>query len=132
MKALLIGLQLIGDSQLKPQLDNPAFTGPFAKSNLSRAYFQTGVASLDKFYEAMDLESYLPEDKDWIKNWVGGAWRTLRASDGAGGRVSSVDRVDAPKIRKVFDIISELKKLAGGEMAAAAGLTVGFNELDGD
>ena len=34
-------------------------------------YYEAGVESLDSFYDAMELESYLAADKDWVKNWAG-------------------------------------------------------------
>jgi uncharacterized protein len=135
VKALLVGIQLVADSEIKPRLDEKTaatFTGPFAKSNLSRDYFQSGVASLGRLYDSMALESYLADDKAWVKNWAGGAWRTLKASDGAGGGVDAAASGDKPPVRKVFDMLSGLRKLAAAEMTVAAGLTVGFNELDGD
>jgi uncharacterized protein len=135
VKALLVGIQLVADSEVKPRLDQKtaaAFTGPFAKSSLSRDYFQSGVASLGRLYDAIALESYLADDKAWVKNWAGGAWRTLKASDGAGGGVDAAASGEKPPVRKVFDMLSGLRKLAAAEMTVAAGLTVGFNELDGD
>lgn len=133
VKAFVTGLQLIADSEVKPRLDaKTAFQGPFAKSNLSKAYFEAGVASLDTFYEAMALESYLAEEKDWVKNWTGGAWRTLKASDGSGGRASGIAKGDEPPLQKVMGMFSGLRKIVIAELSVAAGLTVGFNELDGD
>ncbi len=133
VKALLVGFQLIADGEVKPRLDaNSTFSGPYAKANLSKGYFEAGVLSLEKLYDSMDLEGYLPEEKDWVKNWAGGAWRTMKASDGAGGRGVGVAKGDAPPRRKVFDMNSGLRKLVFGEISVAAGLTVGFNELDGD
>ncbi|MEQ1652236.1 MAG: imelysin family protein [Hyphomicrobium sp.] len=133
VKALLTGLQLIGDGQVKPRVDGgDKFQGPYAKANLSGGYYEAGVASLGAFYDTLELESFLPEDKDWVKNWAGGAWRTMRESDGAGGRGPGVAKGQQPPVRKVFDMFSGLRKLVAAEMSAAAGLTVGFNELDGD
>lgn len=133
VKALLVGFQLIGDGQVKPHIDAKVpFAGPYAKSSLSKFYFSAGVASLDTLYEAMALESYLPEDKDWVKNWAGGAWKTLKASDGAGGRADGVAKGDEQPVKKVLAMFSGLRKLVTGELSVAAGLTVGFNELDGD
>ena len=133
VKALLIGLQVTADNQVKPRLDaNSTFAGPYAKSGLAQEYFKASIASLQQLYDVMNLESYLPDDKNWVKNWAGGAWRTMVASDGAGGHVAGVANEDAPPVRKVFDMISGLRKLVAGQMSVAAGLTVGFNELDGD
>lgn len=133
VKALLVGLQLIGDGQVKPHIEaTTPFVGPYAKSNLPALYYKAGVDSLEQFYEALSLESYLASDKDWVKTWAGGAWRTMKASNGSGGRGEGVAKGDEPPVRKVFGMITGLRKLVVGELSVAAGLTVGFNELDGD
>ena len=80
----------------------------------------------------LSLRTFSSPTKDWVKNWVGGAWRTIEASDGAGGRSQKAQRDDAPPLREVFDKMNGLRKLVVGEMTVDAGLTVGFNELDGD
>ena len=134
VKALLTGLQLLGDSQVKPRVDakEKSLTGPFEKSNLTREYYMAGAGSLEALYQAMDLEGYLAEDKDWVKNWAGGTWRTIRDSDGAGGAAPGVKTSDAPPLRELHSKISGLRQLVGKEIASAAGLSLGFNELDGD
>lgn len=133
IKALLTGLALTADLQLKPQVDAKLkLAPPFSKTNLQRAYFEANVASLKQLYEALKLEEFLPSDKDWVRNWSGGAWRAILASDGSGGLVSNMGRENAPAIREVFDRMNGLRKLIIGQMSVAAGLTVGFNELDGD
>ena len=133
VKTLLTGFQLIADSEIKPQVEKKrGFDGPYAKANLSKAYYAAGITSLDKLYQVMGLENFLDEDKDWVKNWAGGAWRTLRESDGAGGAAAGVPKQYAPSLRKVFDMLTGIRKLVVGEMSQAAGLAVGFNELDGD
>jgi predicted lipoprotein len=135
VKAMLVGFQLLGDGQLKPKLDAAAsakFSGPFAKSDLSKAYFGAAVASLEKFYNALALESYLADDKTWVKGWAQNAWRNMKASDGAGGRAERASKDEAPSVQKVFEMIGGLRKLVTAELSTAAGLTLGFNELDGD
>jgi uncharacterized protein len=145
VKALLTGLQLLGDTQAKPRLqaqdkaahdavvaDKISVTGPFEKSDLAREYFMSGAKSAEALYLAMDLEGYLPEDKDWVRNWAGGAWKTIRESNGAGGVAPGVKKKDAPPLRELVSKIGALRQLIGKEMASAAGLTLGFNELDGD
>ncbi len=135
VKALLVGFQLVADSEVKPRLDDKTsstFKGPFAKSNLAKDYFRAGVVSLSRLYDALALEAYLADDKRWVKDWVGGAWHNLKASDGAGGNSIAAAQSDPPPARKVFDLLSGLRKLSASELSVAAGLTVGFNELDGD
>jgi predicted lipoprotein len=135
LKALLTGLQFINDVELKPKLEKKSGhvpQGPFARLGLQSVYFQSGIASLRTFYDAMQLESYLADDKMWIKSWAKGAWQTFSQSDGAGGAAPGVKTKDPPKLRQVVSQIGGLRQLIGKEMASAAGLAIGFNELDGD
>ena len=139
VKALLVGFQLLADVQVKPRFEatrkqegHVSLAGPYEKSGLVKAYYAASVTSLEQFYNTLAMEDFLPEEQDWVKNWAGGAWRTMRASDGVGGRRPEVGRDDTPSLRELFDKITGLRKLVSREMAASAGLTVGFNELDGD
>ena len=133
VKAMLTGFQLVATTEIEPQvLKKRGFDGPYAKSNLTKPYFRAGVDSIDAYYQAMALDAFLDDDKDWVKNWTGGAWRTLRESDGAGGVVAGVPKTFAAPVRKVFDMLIGLRKLVVGELSPAAALAVGFNELDGD
>lgn len=133
VKALLTGLSLTADLQLKPQVKPSLKLVPaFEKSGLQKAFYASSIESLRSLYDALALEDYLTPDNAWIKNWVGGAWRTIESSDGVGGRSRTAHRDDAPPVREVFDKMNGLRKLVIGEMSVAAGLTVGFNELDGD
>lgn len=133
MKSVLTGLQLTGDVLVKPRLD-PKFAsgGAFEKSGLSKDFYMASVTSLSELYDATAIESYLPEDKDWARNWAGGTWRAIKASDGLGGAASSAANADAPSLKELLARISGLRQLVSKEMIPAAGLTVGFNELDGD
>lgn len=140
VKAFLTGLSLVGDGEVKPRLDaNAKFQPPFEKSGLAHDYFVFGVRSLAELYETLDLEAFVPEEKQWVHGWTAGAWRTLRQSDGAGGRSAQAEggaNSDAagepPPLRKVHGMFTGLRKIMLTELAPAAGLTVGFNELDGD
>jgi len=133
VKSLLVGLSLTADLQLKPQIDSKVkLTPPFQKSGLQKVYFLATIASLRDLYDALDLESYLKPDKLWMKNWLSGAWRTIQSSDGAGGRAPGAARPDAPPVREAFDKLNGMRNLISNQLSTAAGLTVGFNELDGD
>lgn len=132
MKSLLTGLQLTGDVLVKPRLDAKFSGGAFEKANASKDFYRHTVASLDEMYEVSGIESYLPEDKDWARNWAGGTWRAIKASDGTGGTAQGVAKADAPPLKELMSRISGMRQLLSKEMIPAAGLTVGFNELDGD
>lgn len=133
VKALLTGLSLTGDLQMKPQFDKKIrLTPPLSKLGLQKAYYAANVNSLKQLYDALNLEGFLGADKDWVRNWCGGAWRAIISSDGAGGLMPHSIREEAPTPREVFDRMGGLRKLVIGQMTTAAKLTVGFNELDGD
>jgi predicted lipoprotein len=133
VKALLMGLSLTADLQLKPQIDPKLkLAPPYEKAGLQKEFYSASIASLRGLYDALALEDFLKPSNDWVKNWVGGAWRTIDASDGVGGRSEKAQRKDAPSLREVFDKMNGLRKLVVGEMCVDAGLTIGFNELDGD
>lgn len=133
VKALIVGLGLDADLQIKPQIDHKIrLAPPYEKSGLQKAYYAATVASLHKLYDAIDLESWLPPDRLWMKDWVTGTWRTLESSDGAGGRAPHAKRDDAPTLREVFDRTNGLRNIVANRLSVSAKLTVGFNELDGD
>ena len=133
VKALLVGLSLTADLQVKPQIDAKIkLTPPYQKSGLQKAFYAASIASLHELYDTLQLEDYLTPDKLWMKDWVVGTWRTLESSDGAGGRSPQAQRDDAPTPRDVFDRTNGLRNMVSNRLSVAAKLTVGFNELDGD
>ncbi len=133
VKALLVGLSLTGDLQLKPQIDDKVkLTPPYQKSGLQKEFYAASIASLHELYDTLQLEDYLTPDKLWMKDWVTGTWRVLEASDGAGGLSAHAKRDDAPTPREVFDRTNGLRNMVSNRLSVAAKLTVGFNELDGD
>lgn len=133
VKALIVGLSLTGDLQVKPHVDPKIrLAPPYAKSGLQAAFYEASIASLHQLYDTLQLESWLPPDRFWMKDWVSGTWRTLESSDGAGGRSPYAKREDAPTAREVFDRTNGLRNMVANRLSVAAKLTVGFNELDGD
>ncbi len=133
VKALIVGLSLTADLQVKPQVDTKIrLTPPYEKSGLQNAFYEASIASLHQLYDTLQLESWLTPDKLWMKDWVTGTWRTLESSDGAGGRAPQGKREDAPTPREVFDRTNGLRNMVANRLSVAAKLTVGFNELDGD
>lgn len=133
VKALIVGLGLTADLQVKPQIDPKIrLAPPYDKSGLQKAYYAASIASLHQLYDILDLESWLPPDRLWMKDWVAGTWRTLESSDGVGGRAPHAKRDDAPTLREVFDRTNGLRNMVANRLSVAAKLTVGFNELDGD
>jgi len=133
VKSFLVGMSLTADLQLKPQVDTKIrLLPPYNKSGLQKQVFAASIASLHQLYDAMQLEAYLKPDMSWMKGWSQGTWRTIESVDGAGGRSPHAQRKDTPTSREVFDRMNGLRNIVANRLSIAAGLTVGFNELDGD
>ena len=139
-RALITGLQMIQDREVVPMIaaqanpDKPPRL-PFSRSGLAARYIASGVASTKALYEAMALARSVPPDKTWMPRWISAAFERL-ARD-APAAVEGIGRAkDNPNrerdLRMVRFHIEGIRKLVGREMAPAAGLTIGFNELDGD
>lgn len=138
VRALITGLQMIQDREVTPMLaatpDKPARL-PFARAGLSKGYLASGVASTAALYEALGLGRGMPAEKAWMPRWVSAAFERLArdgppAVEGMGRAKDNSDR--ARELRMIRFHIDGIRKLVGREIAPQAGLTIGFNELDGD
>lgn len=139
-RALITGLQMIQDREIAPMiavLPTPDKTPrlPFQRSGLTTRYVGSGVASTKALYEAMGLARSLPDKKAWMPRWIGVAFERL-ARD-APAAIEGIPRAkDNPERQRELRIvrfhIEGIRKLVGRELAPAAGLQIGFNELDGD
>jgi uncharacterized protein len=139
-RALITGLQMIHDREVVPMIaavatpDKPPRL-PFTRSGLSARYIASGIASARALYETMGLARSVPNDKAWMPRWIAAAFERL-ARD-APAAVESIPRAKgnperARELRMVRFHVEGIRKLVGREIAPLAGLTIGFNELDGD
>ena len=139
-RALITGLQMIQDRQVMPMIaaintPNRQPRLPFARAGLSARYIASGVASVQALYEAMGLARTVSGDKSWMPRWIGEAFHRLArdapaAVEGIGRARDNPDR--ERELRMVRFHVEGIRKLVGRELAPAAGLQIGFNELDGD
>lgn len=139
-RALITGLQMIQDREVAPMIaaittpDKPPRL-PFQRSGLSARYIVSGIASAKALYETMGLAGSVPSDKAWMPRWINVAFERL-ARD-APAAVENISRAKdhkdrARELRMVRFHVEGIRKLVGREIAPLAGLTIGFNELDGD
>lgn len=139
-RALITGLQMIQDREIAPMIaalqtpDKPPRL-PFSRSGLSARYAAAGVASAKALYDTMDLARRMPSDKAWMPRWINSAFQRLSrdapsAIEGIPDAKNNPER--ARDLRMVRFHIEGIRKLVGREIAPLAGLTIGFNELDGD
>lgn len=139
-RALITGLQMIQDREVVPMIEAVAAPQkvprlPFSRSGLSARYIAAGIASAEALYKAMGLARSVPGDKAWMTRWIGAAFERLAqdAPDAVKGIPDAKDNPDrARQLRMVRFHVEGIRKLVGREIAPLAGLTIGFNELDGD
>ena len=156
VKAMLTGIQLIRDHQLDPllraatkieaaqsqennwpaNLPRDLRTLPFYKSGLSERFLQSSVATLEELSQLLHLQVFTPENKSWLSSWLPTAFAQLKS----GTKTLAIPTKIRPSTNSLT--VANLRKMrfyAGGltgayakHLAPAAGLTIGFNELDGD
>jgi predicted lipoprotein len=139
-RALITGLQMIQDREVVPMINAMAMPDkpprlPFSRSGLSARYIASGIASTQALYETMGLARNVSGDKAWMPRWISEAFQRL-ARD-APAAVEEIPRAKdntqrARDLRMVRFHVEGIRKLVGRELAPAAGLQIGFNELDGD
>jgi predicted lipoprotein len=139
VRSLLTGLQLIQEHQVVPELDalikkKKPPRQPYARAGASAAYLRSGLSSLQSLYGMLGLDSYVPEDKAWIKAWVPNAFAHLNSAVAIFAKdpedISDPERLRALRMMKFH--LNGMRHIIGRVQAEAAGLTIGFNELDGD
>ncbi len=146
VRALLTGLQLVQDRQIRPRYDTLLGVAkttrlPFERSGLGLIYLDAGVASLKDFSERFGLTSHAPANKAWMRGWVDRAFATLLRDapqvplrPSVPADVAGIDK-QGPEITLVRQMrfhLNGLRHMIGRELAPAAELSIGFNELDGD
>ena len=139
-RALVTGLQMIQDRQVAPLMAASASPGkpltlPFAPSGLSARYVAAEIGSLKALYETMGLGRDVPKNKAWMPRWIPMAFERL-AHDAPAAIENATNGKNDPdrerELRMLRFHVEGIRKLVGRELAPLAGLTIGFNELDGD
>jgi uncharacterized protein len=139
-RALVTGLEMLQDREIAPLAAAQASPGksprlPYARSGLSARYAGAAVASLSALYESMGLASSVPKAKAWMPEWITTAFRRLATDAPAALKVGGGAKPAQARERELHMLrfhVEGIRKLVGRELAPMAGLTIGFNELDGD
>jgi len=140
VRALITGLQMIQDRQVAPLMaaeanpDKPPRL-PFARSGLSADYVAASIASNKALYDAMRLGDSVPKRKEWMPRWITTAFNRLAEDAPTAVREKPSKGKDPERARRLRFLrfhVEGIRKLVGRELAPLAGLTTGFNELDGD
>lgn len=139
-RALATGLQVTQDLKLKPVLgDAPdaarPFLAPFRRAGLGIAVLADDAAALRAFAEAAGFTRALPEEYSWLDgsmafefdNAVAAARAVSLPVDAA-----VYDEAARGRLQYLSVVLGNLRTMVQQDLAAALGLTVGFNALDGD
>ncbi len=138
--ALGTGLQVVQDLKLKPVLgaDPDAarpLAAPFRRSGLTMAVLVADLRALRAFVEAAGFARALPPEQGWLGGSMAfGFDQALAAVEAVGRPIEEAVYDPAARDRLGYTVVvlGHLRDLTQRELAAALGLTVGFNALDGD
>ncbi|AHB50414.1 hypothetical protein W911_16415 [Hyphomicrobium nitrativorans NL23] len=140
-KALVVGFDLVRDRIALPELhavsrDPPRRARlPFERSNATGVFVIATIDALKELYDVCAFAARIGPDKPWMVGFLSAGWNGLatesrRLDDVRAGDIASkAHRHVANKLR--FDITS-IRQIVVRELAANAGIILGFNELDGD
>ena len=141
VKSVLTGLQVIREQQvliLQKTLTGEGKTSrlPYFRSGLSTLYLRASVEGTCELLGKIDLGYFAPKDMSWIKAWLPDACRILnqRAANTEipKSKHAFPGKLDAFDLRQLRFYTNSLRQIIGRQIAPLAGLTIGFNELDGD
>jgi uncharacterized protein len=140
VKSLVMGVQQTLDQQVgAAPLDGKdarkrAVSPPYRRLGVSQAYLQAAINSCADLYEATGLAGYLPPDKDGIRRSIANVFASLRKAAKAlpPPAKSGETAAGSDPLQSIRSDLGGVRLLIANEVAPAAGLTVGFNELDGD
>lgn len=141
VKAQLYGLQIARERQIVLLYDAAQKGGrlhrlPYYVSGLSKEYLATQLESSSELNEKLELSTFLPKEKEWQQDWISTAYHVLNREIvllqiPKGGKVAQ-GALNLQNLRALRFYTNGLRQIIGKHVAPAAGLTIGFNELDGD
>lgn len=140
-KALVLGFDLLRDRIAMPELAALARTPPrrarlpFERSHATGMFVRETIYAMKDLYETCGFAARVGADKSWMSKFLASGWdglltETQRFDEIRESDVASENHLHmARKLR--FDVTS-IRQILVKELAANAGIILGFNELDGD
>lgn len=140
-KILVLGFDLLRDRVALPEQAALARTPPrrarlpFDRAGATGVYVVETVKALKELYDVCGLAGRVGPDKAWMASfletgWEGLAKETNRFEEVRNGVVGSEDHLHI--VRKLRFDVTSMRQIVVKELAANAGIILGFNELDGD
>lgn len=143
VKALLTGLQILRDQGFEAMLlasekGRSRMGLAFERSGLARAFLLETTRSCAALVEALQLGDFVKANPQttWMDRWINNALRNLQSDiemmPMTAASVSETPAKGTNLVRRGRFYSNGLRQIIGRQVAPTAGLTLGFNELDGD
>lgn len=141
VKAFVTGIELAQNRFATPELTAAKLTPPkrvrvpFERSGLSTAFLSSGIQSLHALLDVTAMVAYVPPDKAWMKTFLPTAFKGLDVGIESYDKTRSAEPGSEERMAVIHKLrfdLSGLRQIVVKELAPAAELTLGFNELDGD
>jgi predicted lipoprotein len=140
LKAILTGLEQLRDHRLLPALgDTPeeakASRAPYNASALALPYIAASVDALERFVGVSGILGLVPEENKWIVGSAAFEFGNLKRALGEAGpdlEAALADPARREKLVYAAIVLASLRNLFQDRLGPAAGISGGFNSLDGD
>ena len=139
LKALLLGLEQTRDHRLAAALgatpgEGNARRAPYAVSNNALPYLRASAQALEDFAATADLASLLPADAAWMADAARFEFANLRRALEGGDDLAAAlaDPQSRERLAYAAIVLKSPRDIFQLQLAPAAGLSPGFNALDGD
>jgi uncharacterized protein len=146
VKSYLAAIEIIRRNELDPwqkavEASRKSAGLPYERAGLSKKYLSASLASIHELHVALQLDEFAAvlakkdPSKKWMVSWLKNAFASMDR-DVAGlelpEETAAKGSTDTTQIRRLLFYTNGLRQIVGREIAPAAGLFLGFNELDGD
>jgi predicted lipoprotein len=139
LKALLLGLEQTRDHRLAAALgatpgESNARRAPYAISDNALPYLRASARALEDFAKTADLASLLPADSAWMADAASFEFANLGRALAGGDDLAAAlaDPAGRERLAYAAIVLKSLRDIFQLQLAPAAGLSPGFNALDGD
>ena len=139
LKAIGVGALQLRDQRLLPALGKSFETakparGPFVKSGLTLPYLRASGTAIGRLVAVSDLLSLAPKEAAALATETDSVLATFQASLDVGDDWTAAlqDRASYDRLRAGFDVLKQLEDIYNYRFPLAAGISPGFNALDGD
>jgi predicted lipoprotein len=139
LRSLVTSLQIIIEAELKPLAEGgkklQSFPAPYKRLELSRDYLLAGIKACRALYDAARFESYLDKTgEDDTGAAIGSLFDAVQSSiaDDAWMAEGAEAKQNQDQARTAASMLAVARRLIATDVANAAQIPLGFNELDGD